>query len=191
MFHAVELWTWHFMVLCQWLVRPTSLCSSEVARLASSRHSRTNLEVLSFCWGIQVWGCLMWCLEAQWSELNRKRWARGAGLVSGVGPLGLWGLPCATLQALSRFALWPCHTLKDVVELVANNLKPSFKGCGPSAGAGVYLQLARYPLQLWSQIWEVMLGHLLHPQVQHGFLLEHGSKPYDRTVLKILELQHL
>lgn len=58
------------------------------------------------------------------------------GVVSGVllDLWGFWGLPCATLQTLSRFALWPCHTLKDVVELVANNLKPSFKGCGPSAG---------------------------------------------------------
>ena len=43
----------------------------------------------------------------------------------------------ATLQTLNRFALWPCHTLRDVVELVANNLRPSFRGCGP-------LQLARY-----------------------------------------------
>eukprot|EP00928_Gymnodinium_smaydae_P044837 TRINITY_DN29928_c0_g1_i1.p1 TRINITY_DN29928_c0_g1~~TRINITY_DN29928_c0_g1_i1.p1 ORF type:complete len:990 (-),score=155.38 TRINITY_DN29928_c0_g1_i1:257-3226(-) len=82
------------------LVLPTSLCSSQIARLACDRLNNDDIE--SDCAGQE---------------------------------------PC-------RFATLP-HT----------------EGCGGAGGA-----------QFETIFQRVMVGHLVHPQVQHGFLLEHGCE---------------
>ena len=130
------------------LLRPTSLCSSEVARLASSRHTSAS-QVLRYehqvakCPQVSTrinairmirYGIILpltqlttnWCpfCKAQQRDWTCRRCA---------GPwypfMTCENLCCSFFFAsISRLALWHCHTLKDVEELVASNLRRSFNG---------------------------------------------------------------